>query len=377
MNRNELKQLAILFLKLGTIAFGGPAAHIAMMRREVVERRSWMSESRFLDLLGATNLIPGPNSTEMAIHIGHERAGFPGLLVAGACFILPATLIVLLLAWVYVTYGTLPQLAGLLYGIKPVVLAIVIQAIFQLGKTAIKSWELAIIAVVSFLLSWLWNNEIAILLGSGLLMLAYRFNWRNKGKTLLSVPMVLGMMTPTGAIGSTMGIGLLPIFLFFLKVGAVLFGSGYVLLAFLQSELVNRYGWLTQQQLLDAIVVGQVTPGPVLTTATFIGYLLAGPQGAFWATFGIFLPAFVFVGLSAPFIPRLRNSKLAAHFLDGVNASAVALMGVVTCQLFPTAVVDVSSGILLAASLIAVFCFRVNTAWLCLLGGLSGLLSHA
>ncbi len=376
MNRNELKQLAILFLNLGTIAFGGPAAHIAMMRREVVERRAWMSEERFLDLLGATNLIPGPNSTEMAIHIGHERAGFPGLLVAGACFILPATFIVFLSAWIYVTYGTLPQLAGLLYGIKPVVLAIVIQAIFQLGKTAIKSWELAIIAVVSFLLSWFWNNEIVILLGSGLLMLAYRFDWRNRGKTLLSVPMILGMTTPAGSIGSTVGIGLLPIFLFFLKVGAVLFGSGYVLLAFLQSELVNHYGWLTQQQLLDAIVVGQITPGPVFTTATFIGYLLAGPPGAFWATLGIFLPAFIFVGLSAPFIPRLRNSKLAARFLDGVNASALALMGVVTCQLLTTAVVDISSSVLLVASLVAVFFFRLNTAWLCLVGGLAGILLY-
>jgi len=292
-SRAGIGQVALLFLKLGTITFGGPAAHIAMMEDEVVRRRRWLSTEEFLDLLGATNLIPGPNSTEMAIHVGHRQAGWKGLLVAGCCFIMPAALIVTAFAWAYTRYRSVPEVTGVLYGVKPVIIAVVLQALWALGRTAL-----------------------------------------------------------------------------------VLYGSGYVLLAFLRADLVERWHWLSEAQLLDAIAVGQVTPGPVFTTATFIGYLLGGPVGAFAATVGIFLPAFFFVGVSGPLIPRIRRSPTASAFLDGVNAASLALMAVVTYRLGRAAVVGPATVALALVSTALLLRFRINSAWLVLGGAGAGLLLH-
>ena len=320
---------------------GGPAAHIAMMEDEVVRRRRWMTHERFLDMLGVCNLIPGPNSTEMAIHIGQLRAGFAGLVVAGACFILPAAAIVMAIAWMYVRYGTMPQAVGLLYGIKPVIIAVVLQALWGLGRTAIKSRLLAAIAIVSFFAALFDVNDMIVLIGGGVVMMAIRaVEDRDAARaTLAALPTVVpraSAVKPAAFAAAVVAVpfSLTTLFLFFLKVGAVLFGSGYVLLAFLRTDLVDRLHWLTQAQLLDAVAVGQVTPGPVFTTATFIGYILGGFRGAVVATLGIFLPSFFFVSISGPLIPHLRRSPLAGAFLDGVNVGAWALDGggdIVSC----------------------------------------------
>ena len=327
---------------------GGPAAHIAMMEDEVVRRRRWMTHERFLDMLGVCNLIPGPNSTEMAIHIGQLRAGFAGLVVAGACFILPAAAIVLAIAWMYVRYGAMPQAVGLLYGIKPVIIAVVLQALWGLGRTAIKSRLLAAIAIVSFVAALFDVNDMIVLIGGGVVMMAIRaVEDRDAARaTLAALPTVVPRafaVKPAAIAAAVVAVpfSLTTLFLFFLKVGAVLFGSGYVLLAFLRTDLVDRLHWLTQAQLLDAVAVGQMTPGPVFTTATFIGYLLGGFRGAVVATLGIFLPSFFFVSISGPLIPHLRRSPLAGAFLDGVNVGAWALMAAVTLFLARAAVVDV------------------------------------
>lgn len=350
--RGELGELAFLFLKLGTIAFGGPAAHIAMMEDEVVRKRGWLSREEFLDLLGATNLIPGPNSTEMAIHIGALRAGVAGLLVAGSCFILPAMCIVMGCAWAYVRYGRYPQAEGILYGVKPVIIAVVFQALWGLGRTAIKSSSLGLVTVAAVIASSVGVNELALLLGAGLVMIAS------------------AKIRKTGA---TLAVPLSALFLIFLKIGSVLYGSGYVLLAFLRSDFVERLGWLTEKQLLDAVAVGQVTPGPVFTTATFIGYVLGGPMAAIVATVGIFLPAFFFVAISGPLIPRMRRSPTAGAFLDGVNAASLALMIVVTWQLAQSAIVDIQTIVLAIASGVALIHFKINSAWLVLIGAVIGL----
>ena len=367
----SLLELALLFLRLGTIAFGGPAAHIAMMEDEVVRRRRWMTHQEFLDLLGATNLIPGPNSTEMAIHIGHRRGGWLGLIVAGASFILPAVLIVMVIAWAYVRYGSLPHVTGILYGIKPVIIAIVVQALWPLGKTSIKTKFLAIVAVVAAILTFLGTHELLVLLGAGVIVGIWRLVRHSGGRTLSS----LLSTTPLAVFlssSATSTFGLWWLFLFFLKVGSVLYGSGYVLLAFIRADLVERWHWLTESQLLDAIVVGQVTPGPVFTTATFVGYVLAGPKGALVATVGIFLPAFFFVAVSGPMVPRIRRSPTAGAFLDGVNAGALALMVVVTFQLGRAALIDFPTIALSLLSAIVLFCFRVNSVWLIIGGALAG-----
>src|SRR5580658_1679098 len=349
-----LRELAALFLRLGTLAMGGPAAHIAMMEDEVVRRRRWMTHERFLDMLGVCNLIPGPNSTEMAIHIGQLRAGFAGLVVAGACFILPAAAIVVAIAWMYVRYGTMPQAVGLLYGIKPVIIAVVLQALWGLGRTAIKSRLLAAIAIVSFVAALFDVNEMIVLIGGGVVMMAIRaVEDRDAARaTLAALPTVASGMRPAAIAAAAVAVpfSLTTLFLFFLKVGAVLFGSGYVLLAFLRTDLVDRLHWLTQAQLLDAVAVGQVTPGPVFTTATFIGYILGGFRGAVVATLGIFLPSFFFVSISGPLIPHLRRSPLAGAFLDGVNVGAWALMAAVTLFRARAAVVDVVTMILAITS---------------------------
>jgi chromate transporter len=375
----SLRELAWLFLKLGLIAFGGPAAHIAMMEDEVVRRRRWLSREKFLDLLGATNLIPGPNSTELAIHIGHRQAGFPGLVVAGSCFILPAALIVTAFAWAYVRYGQLPQTGNILYGVKPVIIAVVLQALWGLWRSAAKTKLLAVVGLVATILSFLRVNELLVLFGAGAIVAL--INWINRRRkqrkerirSLLPV-FPLGSIIQTSLPAAAAPFGLWPLFLFFLKVGSVLFGSGYVLLAFLRGDLVDRWHWLTNEQLLDAIAVGQVTPGPVFTTATFIGYVLAGPKGAVIATLGIFLPAFFFVAISGPLVPRIRRSQIAGAFLDGVNVGSLALMIVVTLELGRTALIDWLTVALALTSAILLIRFRLNSAYLVLSGALIGLL---
>jgi chromate transporter len=310
--RGNLVEVALLFLKLGTIAFGGPAAHIALMRQEVVQRRRWLTDEQFIDLIGATNLIPGPSSTEMAIHLGFVRAGWRGLIAGGACFILPAMCMVLLLAWAYREYGGSPQAAWLLYGVKPVIIAVVVQALWGLRGAAVKGPFLAVIGLVVVVLYLLGGNEIALLLGSGVLVLVVRNAvrlWKNAsgaGGVGWLVGLPLAGLTPAQVAHPAFD--LLTLFLTFLKIGSVLYGSGYVLLAFLRNDFVHRLGWLTDQQLLDAVAIGQFTPGPVFTTATFIGFLLGGVPGGLLATFAIFLPGFIFVALTNPIIPKLRRS---------------------------------------------------------------------
>jgi chromate transporter len=347
-----------------------------MMEDEVVRRRRWLTRDEFLDLLGASNLIPGPNSTELAIHIGHRQAGWPGLLVAGVSFIVPAVLIVGAFAWAYVRYGSLPEVAGVLYGVKPVIIAIVLQALWSLGRTAIKTKFLAFVAAAAVVLTFLRVHELLVLFGGGVIVGLARIIARQIGssRNLISfspVALLLQAGTATAA-----PFALWPLFLFFLKVGAVLYGSGYVLLAFIRADLVERWHWLTEPQLLDAIAVGQVTPGPVFTTATFIGYVLGGTQGALVATVGIFLPAFFFVAVSGPLVPRIRKSPVAGAFLDGINAAALALMLVVTYELSRAALVDLKTIILALVSAVILFRFRINSAWLVLGGAIAGSLLH-
>ncbi len=379
--RKSLRDVAFLFLKLGTIAFGGPAAHIAMMEDEVVRRRRWLTREQFLDMLGATNLIPGPNSTEMAIHVGYRRAGLPGLAIAGTCFIFPAAILVTGFAWAYVRFGSLPAAAGLLSGIKPVVIALIAQAIWRLGRQAVKTRTLGAVAIVSVAATLLGVHELLVLFGAAALALGIRalagqgpdrrLGWLPL-PGVRSLRMLMAGAATSAAVGSA---ALWPLFLLFLKIGSVLFGSGYVLLAFLRADFVARLHWLTESQLLDAIAVGQVTPGPVFTTATFIGYVLLGPGGALVATIGIFLPSFVLVAASAPLIPKLRRSALAAAALDGLNVASLALMAVVTGQLGAAAVRDWLGAAVALASVILLFRFRVNTTWLVLGGAAVGVLA--
>jgi len=374
----SLGEVAWLFLKLGTIAFGGPAAHIAMMEDEVVRRRKWLSREKFLDLLGATNLIPGPNSTEMAIHVGYLRAGWRGLLVAGTCFILPATIIVLGFAWVYVRYGSLPETARVLYGVKPVIIAIVLQALWALGRTAVKTKSLAVIGIAATVFAFLRVNELLVLFAAGVAVVILHTIVSGKRSQKAKFRLFLFPIGPLAfiqaATAAGTSVGLLPLFLFFLKVGSILFGSGYVLLAFLRADLVERWQWLTNAQLLDAVAVGQVTPGPVFTTATFIGYLVAGPKGAIVATFGIFLPAFIFVAVSGPLVPRIRRSPIAAAFLDGLIVASLALMVVVTFELGKVSLVDLPTIGLAVVSALLLFRWKINSAWLVLGGALIGFL---
>lgn len=374
--QQRLTEIAMVFLRLGTIAFGGPAAHIAMMDNEIVNRRQWMSREKLLDLLGITNLIPGPNSTELAIHIGYEQGGWRGLLVAGSCFILPAMVIVWVLAAIYARYQTVPQVEWLLYGIKPVIIAIVLLAVWNLGKKAAKDVPTSIAGVIAIAAYFAGLNEILVLILLGIAVMLVK-NWQTRGKTtgvwLLPFSSLFSQVGSTAAITS---VGWVNVFFFFLKIGCVLYGSGYVLLAFLQRDLVERNHWLTSQQLLDAVAIGQFTPGPVFTTATFIGYLLAGNAGAIAATIGIFLPAFLLVWLVNPWVAKLRQSPWASGFLDGVNAASLGLMAGVTYTLGRAALVDWLTIILAILSAIAVFRFKINSAWLVLAGGAIGLASR-
>jgi len=372
----SLGELGLLFLRLGTIAFGGPAAHIAMMQQEVVSRRKWLSDAAFLDLLGAANLIPGPNSTELAIHIGWARRRWAGLAVAGVAFIVPSMLMTGGLGWAYVRFGQVPSVSWLLYGVKPVICAVVVQAIWGLAPKAAPTTSLRVLAVAAVVLVALGVHELAVLLGAGAAatLIGGKAGTASERPTqaterkMLMAPIALA--SGVGASAAT-----LPgLFWVFFKIGSVLFGSGYVLLAFVRAELVERLGWLTEPQLIDAIAVGQVTPGPVFTTATFIGYVLSGPGGALAATAGIFLPAFIFVAMSGPLVPRIRASQRAGAFLDGVNVASLALMAVVTVQLGRAALIDVPAAALALVSAVLLVRWKVNATWLILGGAVAGLM---
>ena len=378
---HRLREVAGFFLRLGFIAFGGPAAHIAMMDDEVVRRRGWVTREEFLDLLGAANLIPGPSSTELAIYLGRRRAGWRGLILAGVCFILPAMLLVLALAMAYVHFGALPEVGWLLYGVKPVIIAIVLQALWNLGRAAVKGPLTATVGVAAVALSFLGVNLLEILFGSGLVLLALTAIRGSTGRLAgVAAWAGSGLLVPAATVAAAAGpaapVSLWVLTAVFLKVGAILFGSGYVLLAFLRADLVQHLGWLTDHQLIDAIAVGQVTPGPVFTTATFIGYLLAGLPGALLATVGIFLPSFVLVAVTYPIIPKLRRSRWTAAFLDGVNVASLGLMAAVTWYLGRAALVDpvtIGTGVIAAG---VIFRWRVNTAWLVLAGAGIGMGVH-
>ena len=358
-----IAELVRLFLRLGATSFGGPAAHIAMMREEVVRRRGWLSERTFVDYLSAANLVPGPNSTELAMHIGHDRAGWRGLLAAGTAFIVPAALIVGALAAAYTRFARVPDVALIFSGVKPVVIAIVAHAVWGLGRTIAARPSPALVGLAALAALIAGVNELIVLAVSGAVM------WMMSAR-----PSALGLvawsLAPAGAAAATQApfsLGLL--FGLFFKIGAVLFGSGYVLLAFLRADFVERLGWLTEQQLLDAIAIGQITPGPVFTTATFIGYILGGPPGAAVATAGIFLPAFVFVAMSRPLLTRIRASAGAARVLDGINAASLAMMVFVLWQLARAALIGPLTTAIAAASLVALAVFRINSALLMAAGG--------
>jgi len=371
----RLAEVAKLFLKLGVTGFGGPAAHIAMMHDETVKRRKWLNDQEFLDLVGATNLIPGPNSTEMAIHIGFLRAGWLGMITGGVCFIVPAMLIVLLLSWIYVRFGSLPQASWLLYGIKPVVISIIAQALWGLGQKAIKGTIAAITAIIVLALYFAGVNEIALLFAGGLAVMLAANLQRLRGGSLGT------FLVPLGGAGLLSQVSIpfsLPsLFFTFLKIGAVLYGSGYVLLAFLRADFVVRFGWLTDRQLLDAIAIGQVTPGPLFTTATFIGFILGGTAGALLATLGIFLPSFIFVAISNPLIPKIRNSTWVSGLLDGVNVASLGLMAAVSWQLGLASLTDPLTILIAIVSFVLLIRFKVNSTWLIAGGALIGLLSTA
>ena len=369
--KTNLWDIAVVFTKLGAIAFGGPAAHIAAIELEVVQRRQWVSREKLLDLLSISNLIPGPNSTELVIHVGLERCGWKGAIVAGACFIIPAMLLVWGLAIAYVEYQTIPAVSWLLYGVKPVIIAIIIQALWKLGRSALKNvttWSVGILVLGLYFTK---VNEIALMLGAGLVVTcALNWNFLKKTNSLPSIFLAL----PTGAIAPE----IIPktwiaVFFSFLKIGSVLYGGGYVLLAFVQQEFVDRTHWLTSQQLLDAVAIGQFTPGPLFTTATFIGYLVAGNLGAIAGTVGIFLPAFILVPAINPFVVNLRKSPWIAGFLDGVNAASIGLMAAVAWELGRGTLIDIWTIIVAIASFIILLKFpKINSAWLVIAGAAIG-----
>jgi len=372
--------IAALFLRLGLTAFGGPAAHIAMMQHEIVDHRKWISNEEFLDLLGASNLIPGPSSTELAIHIGFRLARWKGLLLAGICFILPAFLLVMGIASAYVRFGLLPHAAGILYGVKPVVIAIVLQALWNLGRSALKSRFIAGVGAAATLITFLNISPLLVLFGAGTLTAGKQWiTGRERGSLaplagllgLIAILVTLPVMFNHGSASTAVNRSVL--FWLFLKFGSVVYGSGYVLLAFLRTDLVTRLHWLSSAQLIDAIAIGQVTPGPVFTTATFIGFVLGGPMGAIFATVGMFLPAFIFVAISGRVVKGIRKSPVAGAFLDGVNAASLALMAAVTWELGRSAIVDVITAGLALAGAVVLFRYRVNSLWLILGGALVGL----
>jgi chromate transporter len=369
---NRLGEIAVAFLRLGFIAFGGAVAHIALMEEEFVRRRGWLSREEFVDRLGAVNLLPGPSSTEMAIYLGQLRGGFSGLLIAGVAFILPSALMMVGLGWAYVRYGAWPQLAGVLWGVKPVVVVLIAQAVWTLARTVLKSRELMVIAAIVLGLAAMHVATLALLIGTGVAwIVANRFGQsrsEQNGIAATAASAAGGAAVSTTAAAATTGV-----FLYFLKIGALLFGSGYVLLAVLREDLVTRMHWLGESQLLDGIAVSQATPGPFFTVATFLGYVLSGWRGAGLATVGMFVPAFVYVAATANILPGLRKSPTASAFLDGVNAAAVALMALVGFQFARESVMTPLAGAIAAVSAVLGFRFRVNSAWLVLGGAVCGL----
>lgn len=374
--RTPLGEITRLFLRLGATSFGGPAVHVAMMEEEIVRKRRWVSGARFLDLVAATNLVPGPNSTELALHLGKERGGWPGFFLAGGAFILPAMAITTALAWAYDRWGAVPDVAALLYGLKAAVVAIVAHALVRLAPGAAKSGPLAVLGVSAGMAAALGAHELLVLLAAGLLAAGIRMGGGGRARTV-ALPFAIagaggGAATAATAASAVSAVSLPSLFGLFLKIGSVLFGSGYVLLAFLRADLVERLGWMTEAELLDAVSVGQMTPGPVFTTATFIGYLLQGPAGALVATLGIFLPAFFFVAVSGPLVPKLRASPVAGAFLDGVVVASLALMAVVTVQLGRAALVDLPTALIAGISLLLLLHTRLSSAWLLLAGALVG-----
>ncbi|WP_028284197.1 chromate efflux transporter [Olleya marilimosa] len=368
----KLKEVAGVFFKLGCFAFGGPAAHIAMMEEEVVTKRKWMTRAYFLDLIGTTNLIPGPNSTEMTMHCGYERAGKKGLFIAGIAFIFPAIIITAVLAYLYVKYGNLPEVAPFIIGIKPAVLAIIASAIIKLGKKAIKTLELGLIGLLVFIASLLGVNEILALLLAGIIGMLY-FYFKNKSSN--SIQTIVPFFLISGLSTSLLKITAINVFWIFLKVGAILYGSGYVLFAYLDAELVTK-GWLTRVELLDAIAVGQFTPGPVLSTSTFIGYQLSGFAGALAATTGIFLPSFLFVLILNPLIPKMQKSSLLRYFLDAVNVAAVAVMLAVLVVMTKDTLIDWQTIVIALLALLLVFKTKVSTIWVIIIGAVLGYLLY-
>ena len=367
---SKLKEVALVFFKLGCFAFGGPAAHIAMMEDEIVEKRNWMTRDYFLDLIGTTNLIPGPNSTEMTMHCGYERAGKVGLFVAGIAFIIPATVITAILAYFYVNFGKLPEVEPFIYGIKPAVLAIIASAILKLSKKAIKSIELIILGLIVLVVSLLGVNEIIALLSAGVFGMLYFYL---KSKTISNLNTISPFLLFIGINTTIAKVSTLKLFLIFLKVGAILYGSGYVLFAYLDAELVTR-GLLTRAELIDAIAIGQFTPGPVLSTSTFIGYQLSGFSGALAATTGIFLPSFLFVLILNPFIPKMRNSKILRYFLDCVNVAAVAVMLAVLFIMAKETLVEWQSISIALVATVLIFKTKVSTIWTIIIGAVLGFL---
>ena len=371
----SLLEVCLVFLRLGTLSFGGPAAHIAMMENEFVQKRQWLERGKFLELVGASNLIPGPTSTELAIYIGYLKAGWPGLIGAGVFFILPAMLIVLFLAHIYVLYGELPQVSFALYGVKPVIVAIIAQAIWNLGKTAVKDVPSGLIGGMALGLSFFVVNPLFLLMLSGVAMIAIKRAHKIKMNVFFAPLLALVDVTKNEAAQAAAGakLSLAALFVTFFKIGAVLYGSGYVLLAFLWTDFVQNYQVLTSQQLLDAVAIGQVTPGPVFTTATFIGYVIAGIPGAIVATIAIFLPSFVFVPVISVFLSKIKNSAIASDFLAGVIVASLALMASVTWTLAMSSVIDWLTALLAMLSCIAIFKYRVNTTWLIFGGGAIGI----
>ena len=358
-----MREVAVLFLRLGLTAFGGPAAHVAIIEEECVRRRQWLTREQFLDVLGAANLIPGPTSTELAMHVGLRRAGWPGLLVAGLSFIVPAALVVGVLAAVYSEAGRLPAFDGVLRAVKPVVVVVVLQALIGLSRTALRSTRTVIVSLAALAAVALGASEILVLLGAGVLSAAAGRSWRPAAAVTVCIAAGATATAAAAATGMPVAVALPSLFAYFVKAGSAIFGSGYVLLALLRSDLVAGSHWLTEGQLLDAIAVGQITPGPVFTTATFIGFLLGGPAGAAVATVGIFLPSFVFTALSAGVLHRLQGSAVARRFLDGVSGAAVALIALVTWTLAQAAVTDMTMAALAVSAAVLVGWFRLNSSW--------------
>jgi chromate transporter len=369
--RSSLVEITLLFLKLGVTAFGGPAAHVAMMENEFVRRRRWLSHERLLDLLGVANVLPGPSSSELAVFIGFERGGWLGLVAAGLGFVVPAALMVAAMAWAYVRFGAIPEVGGVAYGIKPVVIAVLVDALRNLAPKAVKSRSLAALGALACVASAFAAEPLAVLIGAGsIAVLARRIGGAKSGAApLFALP---GAATAASAASAIVPAGLLAIFVTFAKIGVTVFGSGYVLLAFLRRDLVEHLHWLTEAQLLDAVAVGQVTPGPVFTTATFIGYVIGGGWGALLATVGIFLPGFLLVAATRPLVARIRRSPVAGAFLDGVNVAALALMVVVAVQLARAALVDVATVAIGVTSAVLLVRFKVNTTWLVIGGAVVG-----